>query len=177
MAAGATICTGCRLQQVSVTVMAAPSVSEFNLFLPPMSDSTHSHTILYAEDDADDLLMVKEALQRFDSPVHVLHAPDGFEALEKLKQAQVTSRLPCLIILDINMPGMDGREALVRIRQSEVFKKIPVVLFTTSSSDGDKNFARQWGAHFFTKPQVYSELEQMAGRFINLCEMKVTASA
>jgi CheY-like chemotaxis protein len=74
------------------------------------------------------------------------------------------------------MPGMDGRETLVRIRQTETFCKIPVVLFTTSSSDGDKSFASQWGAHFITKPQVYSELEILANRFLNLCESNVTVS-
>ncbi len=142
-----------------------------------MSEVEHNHTILYAEDDSDDLFMVKEALQHYETTVLILHAPDGYEALEKLKQAYVKSQLPCLIILDINMPGMDGRETLIRIRQSELFQKIPVVLFTTSSSDGDKTFASQWGAHFITKPQVYSDLEILAGQFIRLCESKPKAMA
>ena len=139
--------------------------------------SDHSHTILYAEDDADDLFMIKEALLHYDTPVSLLHAPDGFEAIEKLKQAYLLAQLPCLIILDINMPGMDGREALINIRQTDIFNKIPIVLFTTSSSDGDKNFAIEWGAHFITKPKVYSDLEALAGQFIRLCETKTIATA
>jgi len=142
-----------------------------------MSNTNHTHIILYAEDDADDLFMVKEALRRYDTPVSLLHAPDGFEALEKLQQAYIISQLPCLIILDINMPGMDGREALMRIRQSDSYRKIPVVLFTTSSSDEDRKFASKWGAYFITKPHIYSQLELLAGEFLNLCESRVTVSA
>ncbi|HEY6954638.1 MAG TPA: response regulator, partial [Flavisolibacter sp.] len=84
---------------------------------------------------------------------------------------------PCLIILDINMPGMNGREALIRIRQSEDFKNIPVVLFTTSSSEMDKAFARKWNSEFITKPLVFSELEALAKRFVSLCSASVSERA
>jgi CheY-like chemotaxis protein len=75
------------------------------------------------------------------------------------------------------MPGMNGREALIRIRQSEEFKHIPVVLFTTSSSELDKAFAKKWGAEFITKPLVFSELEMLAKRFVSLCTSSVSERA
>src|SRR6478672_9685717 len=103
--------------------------------------ATHKHTILYAEDDLDDLFMIRQAFEQFDGTTQLVHSSNGFEALEQLNRAKAESRLPCLVILDINMPGMNGREALIRIRQSEDFKRIPVVLFTTSSSEPDKAFA------------------------------------
>jgi len=142
-----------------------------------MSPAPHKHTILYAEDDLDDLFMIRQAFEQFDGATTLLHASNGFEALEQLNKEKVNKHLPCLIILDINMPGMNGREALIRIRQSEDFREIPVVLFTTSSSELDKAFARKWGAEFITKPLVYSELEQLAKRFVTLCTSSVTAKA
>jgi CheY-like chemotaxis protein len=75
------------------------------------------------------------------------------------------------------MPGMNGREALIRIRQSEDYKDTPVVLFTTSSSELDKAFAKKWGAQFITKPLVYSELEELAKRFISLCTATISERA
>jgi CheY-like chemotaxis protein len=72
---------------------------------------------------------------------------------------------------------MNGREALIQIRQSDDFKNIPVVLFTTSSSELDKAFAKKWGAEFITKPLVYSELEELAKRFISLCTTSVSERA
>jgi CheY-like chemotaxis protein len=139
--------------------------------------ATHKHTILYAEDDLDDLFMIRQAFEQFDGTTQILHASNGFEALEQLNKAKAERQLPCLIILDINMPGMNGREALIRIRQSEDFKNIPVVLFTTSSSEMDKAFARKWNSEFITKPLVFSELEALAKRFVSLCTASVSERA
>jgi CheY-like chemotaxis protein len=142
-----------------------------------MSFFAHKHTILYAEDDLDDLFMIRQAFEQFDGSTDLIHVANGFEALEQLNEAKKRKQLPCLIILDINMPGMNGREALIRIRQSEDFKEIPVVLFTTSSSELDRAFARKWGAEFITKPLVYSELEELAKRFVMLCSSTVSQKA
>src|SRR5689334_14585426 len=140
----------------------------------PMSSAKHTHTILYAEDDADDLFMVRQAFEQFDNTVELIHAFDGFQAIERLRQTQVHGSLPCLIILDINMPGMDGRETLVHIKQADSYKNIPTVLFTTSSSPADRSFAEKWGARFITKPLIYSELEALAQRFLMLCTQTVS---
>src|SRR5688572_4851877 len=134
-----------------------------------MSNTNHKHIILYAEDDPDDLFMVQQALEKFDDSIELVHASNGFEALEKLHHYHKQGNLPCLVILDVNMPGMDGKEALIRIRQSESLHKISVVLFTTSSSDGDKAFAKKWNAEFITKPLIYAELEVLAQNFLNFC--------
>jgi CheY-like chemotaxis protein len=119
--------------------------------------------------------MVRQAFTQFDGAIELLHAANGFETLEQLNQAKFNKKLPCLIILDINMPGMNGREALIRIRQSEDFKDIPVVLFTTSSSELDRSFAKKWAAEFITKPLVYLELEELVKQFLLLCTSSVSA--
>ena len=139
-----------------------------------MSTHAHSHTILYAEDDSDDLFMVEQAFEQYNGSITLLHASNGFETLEKLKILKIADRLPCLIILDVNMPGMNGKETLIRIKQNSELQKIPVVLFTTSSSDADKAFAKKWDAEFITKPLMYSELEELAKTFLNLCGVAVS---
>ncbi len=135
------------------------------------------NTILYAEDDSDDLFMVKQAFEKYNKDIDIIHAYDGFEALEYLNKVKGTDELPCLIILDINMPGMNGREALIRIKQSDDFKNIPIVLFTTSSSETDRSFARKWDASFITKPLIYSELEELAKSFMHLCNTEINKRA
>ena len=138
-----------------------------------MPTHEHSHTILYAEDDSDDLFMVQQAFEKYNGSFTLLHASNGFETLEKLNALRIADQLPCLIILDVNMPGMNGKETLIRIKQSSDFQKLPVVLFTTSSSEGDKAFAKKWDAAFITKPLMYSELEELAKTFLNLCGLAV----
>lgn len=99
-----------------------------------MSSTPHNCTILYAEDDLDDFFMIRQAFEQFDGATQLHHVSNGFEVMDQLNRAKAEKHLPCLIILDINMPGMNGREALICIRQSDDFKNVPVVLFTTSSS-------------------------------------------
>ena len=135
----------------------------------------HSHTILYADDDADDIFMVQQAFEKYNDATRLIHASNGFEVITKLNSLRITSTLPCLIILDINMPGMNGKEALIRIKQDGDLQRIPVVLFTTSSSDGDRAFAKKWGAEFITKPLMYAELEELAKSFVSLCGETVSA--
>lgn len=135
------------------------------------------HTILYADDDLDDLFIVSQAFKAQESDVTIIHAKNGLEALTYLDELHARNTRPCLVILDINMPGMNGREALVKIRQSNIFKKLPVVLFTTSSSLLDREFARKWNADFITKPLIYSELEGLARIFISLCGSEISKRA
>ena len=135
------------------------------------------HTILYADDDPDDLFIVTQAFKDFDNSIRIVHAQNGQEALQHLQKLEQQKVYPCLIILDINMPGMNGKDALVRIKQSDTHKDIPVVLFTTSSSSLDKEFARKWGANFITKPLAYDELEELAKTFVNLCDFEVSKRA
>lgn len=139
--------------------------------------SATKHTILYAEDDADDLFIVQQAFEKHHGEIELIHAYNGFEAIATLQERAVLGALPCLIILDMNMPGMDGRETLIRIKQSEALKEIPVVIFTTSSSREDKGFAQKWGAEFITKPLVFSELEALAKSFVSLCNFEISKRA
>ena len=133
------------------------------------------HTIFYAEDDLDDLFIVKQAFQSHDGNVSIIHANNGLEALETLHTLNEKNTLPCLILLDINMPGMDGRETLIRIKQDDRLKHIPAAMFSTSSSSLDKEFAAKWNAQFFTKPLVYSEMEKMVGTFVTICDHGLAA--
>jgi CheY-like chemotaxis protein len=134
-------------------------------------------TILYVEDDLDDLYMVLQAFEKYDGDISIIHQSDGFKAIEYLNQLGDLRSLPCLIILDINMPGMDGKEVLIRIRQSQILKNIPVVLFTTSANEKDAGFARKWSAKFFTKPLVFSELEDLAKIFLDICGFEMAKRA
>jgi CheY-like chemotaxis protein len=135
------------------------------------------HTIFYAEDDLDDLFIVKQAFQSYDGSVKIIHANNGLEALEILQNLGEQGTLPCLILLDINMPGMDGRETLIRIKQDDRLKDIPAAMFTTSSSSLDKEFAAKWNTRFFTKPLVYSEMEKMVDTFVAICSHGIAAAS
>ena len=127
------------------------------------------NTILWADDDADDLQMMREILIRNHKDYSIVEVPNGKKALEFLKQSKKNTRFPCLIILDINMPVLDGKETLSIIKKTEEYKSIPVVVFTTSSSELDKLYCRKLGADMITKPPTYSSLEATVIKLLDFC--------
>jgi CheY-like chemotaxis protein len=127
------------------------------------------HVIIYADDDPDDLELVKESFNEFANNVEVITFSDGAQALNYLSRQNSSDAVPCLIILDVNMPVMDGKQALIRIREMERLNAIPVVLFTTSSLPSDKTFAELYNAGFMTKPLNLQQMEKITDAFIEHC--------
>lgn len=138
-----------------------------------MNQPTIKNVVLYADDDPDDLQLVQEAFAHYANDVSVLTASNGEEAIRCLEKLTDSDAVPCLVILDINMPVLDGKQALVRMRNSPRMKDIPVVLFTTSSMPADNQFATQYKAGFITKPLNFKQMEMITDQFISHCAQEV----
>ena len=136
--------------------------------------ATPKNIVFYADDDTDDLELVQEAFGRYTNDVEVVTATDGVQALSYLQSLnhEYTSA-PCLIILDINMPLLNGKDVLLKIKDIPPLVSVPVVLFTTSSSALDKEFAKKYNAGFITKPLDVSQMEIITGLFIDHCSDEV----
>lgn len=98
------------------------------------------------------------------------------EGLDVLTDLMNKKQLPCLIVLDINMPKMDGRETLIKIKSEEKLSKIPIVIFSTSSSQLDKTFFNKYDTAYFVKPINFQELKKTAARLINICYHRSSGS-
>ena len=99
-------------------------------------------TILVADDDADDRLLIEDALKeaRLANDLHFVK--DGEELLDYLcrrgqYEGASQSPRPGLILLDLNMPRKDGREALQEIKSDSELRSIPIVVLTTSKAEED----------------------------------------
>lgn len=114
-------------------------------------------SILIAEDDADDRLLVEDALNENSiSSEDLVFVDDGEELLKTLKH---NKNSPAMVFLDLNMPKKDGRQALKEIKEDPILKHIPVIVFSTSSSVDDIKTSYKNGVNtYFTKPSKYSEL-------------------
>jgi chemosensory pili system protein ChpA (sensor histidine kinase/response regulator) len=83
-------------------------------------------------------------------------AKDGIDALEQLKAA---SKVPALILTDIEMPRMDGYELAASLQRSDQFSKIPVIMITSRSADKHRDKAFESGvSQYLTKPYDDKEL-------------------
>jgi CheY-like chemotaxis protein len=109
-------------------------------------------TILYAEDEENDIFFLKLAFQDLGSPHIVKAVMDGEQAIDYLAGTgtfadRVRYPLPALVLLDINLPKASGLEVLKWIRQQTQFKSLPVVMVTSSLRQEDMDMARQLGAN------------------------------
>jgi CheY-like chemotaxis protein len=126
-------------------------------------NSSRCITLLVADDDADDRLMIKEALEenRLANDLHFVE--DGEDLMDYLlkkgKYENSSVPRPGLILLDLNMPKKDGREALRDIKSDPRLKDIPVVVLTTSKAEEDIFRTYNLGVNsFVTKPVTFSSL-------------------
>jgi CheY-like chemotaxis protein len=132
--------------------------------------NTNHKLILCVDDDEDDLTMLREALNRESEAYHIIEAFDGVHALELLQQMrQSHQQLPCLIVMDINMPGMNGRETLSALQRDSEFSTIPVVLYSTSSSVSDVNFSTTNNVELITKPATVTGIYLAASKMLEYC--------
>ena len=123
--------------------------------------TTHPVVILMADDDPDDRLMAKEALEASGLLNEMRFVEDGVELFQYLEQRgkyQAAPR-PGLILLDMNMPRKNGREALKELKNHQDFKHIPVVILTTSQAEEDVRLGYELGASsYITKPVTFEGL-------------------
>lgn len=119
-------------------------------------------TILYADDDADDQLLIKEALEDARLLNDLRFVNDGEELMDYLLRRgdyadPAKSPRPGLILLDLNMPRKNGREALVEIKQNPNLRRIPIVVLTTSKAEEDIYRSYDLGVNsFISKPVNFS---------------------
>jgi len=124
-------------------------------------------TILYADDDPEDRMLVKEAWQesRLANELHFVE--DGEELMDYLhRRGKYTgladSPLPGMILLDLNMPRKDGREALKEIKADPKLRMIPTVVLTTSKAEEDICGAYGLGVNsFIVKPVTFQSLVEV----------------
>ena len=126
-------------------------------------------TILYIDDDEDDLEMLQEAIKEIDPSYEIVKAGNGEEGLSELYKMKENQTLPCLIVLDINMPKLDGKQTFQRIRADKALFNIPIVIFSTSSNKMDKMFFAGKNVEYITKPIHFPHLLQVAQKLLSYC--------
>ncbi|WP_379977070.1 response regulator [Emticicia soli] len=120
-----------------------------------------------ADDDPDDRVMTKEALEENFLLNELRFVEDGAELMDYLKRRgkysnPENSPRPGVILLDLNMPKKDGRECLREIKSDDELKSIPVIVLTTSKAEEDILRTYDLGVNsFVTKPVTFVELVEV----------------
>ena len=112
--------------------------------------------ILYAEDDGEDFSLFLDAVQENGFSYNIHRVNDGQELVDFFSEE--TSKLPKLIISDLNMPKKNGLEAVREIRRKSLLSKIPIIIFSDSKSPEEDQLSYDLGVNsFIQKPLSYQE--------------------
>jgi CheY-like chemotaxis protein len=118
-------------------------------------------SIFLVDDDEDDRMLIKEALEQVMHGITIIEINDGIELLEIMQQPEHLHG-PALIVMDMNMPRMSGLEALSAIRASSQ-RHIPIVMLSTSSNKELIFKAYRQGINaYITKPVSYNAYNKLA---------------
>lgn len=113
-----------------------------------------NHEVLVVDDETTICEFLTRALKEDNFNVRALTDPSTvMEAVEERK--------PCLVILDLHMPGANGLDVLKAMKAAA--PEVPVVLISGNPTPADKDEARRLGAcDFLAKPINWNYLRNIA---------------
>ncbi len=114
--------------------------------------------ILLVEDNPDDELLTKRALQNANVKNEIIVAHDGAEAIEFLHGSGPPDGdgpiTPAVVLLDLKLPKLDGLEVLELIRGNDRTKGFPVVVLTSSDEQDDIVRSYEIGVNSYVRKPV-----------------------
>lgn len=127
--------------------------------------------ILLADDDEEDCLIFKEALQETNMTDKFTKVNNGEELMKWLTQNP--DNLPDFLFLDLKMPQKNGYECLVEIKKSPQLQSLPVIIFSTTIDAFNIDKLYETGAHYYIqKPDSFTHLVRIIEQVRNLPEEK-----
>lgn len=123
--------------------------------------------IVLAEDDEDDRLFFKEAIDKVKIKTVLSTVNDGVELMEYL--ANNENIRPHVVFLDLNMPRKGGIECLEEIRANKEFNDLTIAIYSTSASDNDIEETFVKGANIYIrKPNDFKVLQKVISEVLSI---------
>lgn len=125
-----------------------------------------ANNILIVDDTPDNLRLLSKTLIK--EGYQVRCAINGSMALLTIK-----TKIPDLILLDVNMPDIDGFEVCQQLKMSELTKDIPIIFISASGHINDKLKAFEAGGiDYISKPFQIPELLSRVNSQLNLQNLR-----
>lgn len=123
--------------------------------------------ILLADDDEDDRLIFKEAINEVRIKTKLTLVNDGVQLMDYLQQTE--EELPHIVFLDLNMPRKGGIDCLREIRNNGKLKDLSIAIYSTSASEGDIEDTFIKGANvYIKKPNDFNTLVKVLAEVITI---------
>lgn len=133
------------------------------------NNSGEKKFILLGEDDIDDQEILEEIFESINVNLYLKFINNGQKLLSFIEEMQ-EEHLPCLIVLDYNMPELNGADILKKLQQNEKMLKIPKIIWSTSNAPAYKTKCLELGAcDYLVKPSNINNLENMLKYMLSYC--------
>lgn len=130
-------------------------------------------TIYLADDDEDDRMLIRTAVEQVISPVRIVELDSGDELI-KLIDMQGVSNDPAVIIMDMNMPRLSGLETLGVLKLNDSSRHIPVVMLSTTSNRALVRDAYERGVNAFLEKPVHEADFLKLAKAVDACFMNAS---
>jgi CheY-like chemotaxis protein len=128
--------------------------------------NTRLLNLLLADDDEDDCIFFKDAVEELPVSAKLTTVNDGVQLMHILSESEL---LPDVLYLDLNMPRKNGFDCLAEIKLHEKLKELPVIIFSTSFDKEVVTSFHEKGAHYYIrKPAEFSNLKRVIQKSIAL---------
>jgi PAS domain S-box-containing protein len=111
-----------------------------------------SRTILVAEDNPVNMMLVRSILNRIAPGVLLIEVANGLEAVEYCQ-----GNRPDLVLMDIQMPEMNGCEATQAIRKLDETLRVPIIALTAGNVKGEREKCFEAGMNDFVAKPIKEE--------------------
>jgi CheY-like chemotaxis protein len=158
-----------------ILIFSKPYFTRKTVPLNTSMQNTHiagppSKLIMFGEDDLDEEDFLREIFSSLDPSFSLLFVDNGRKLIADLELLP-EDKLPCLIVLDYNMPELNGAEILKVLRQNSRYDSIPKIIWSTSGSEIYKKLCLESGANdYIIKPSNIKELEGIARHLLSFCQ-------
>jgi len=124
--------------------------------------TTAKQNLLLVDDDKDDCLFFKEALEELPVTADLTTVHNGEQLMQLLSTRSAEPRPPHVLFLDLNMSRKNGFEVLSEIKLDEQLKELPVIIFSTYFEEEEVDLLYERGAQYYSrKPVEFSQLKKV----------------
>ena len=122
--------------------------------------------ILYVEDNFENKLFVRRVIESMGH--EMVEAETGLDSL-----VLAAERMPDLVLMDVNIPGMDGLETTAKFKQNPRLAHIPIIALTANAMKGDKERCLAAGCDgYMQKPVGVSDLRRQIDHYAEVTKSR-----
>ena len=129
-------------------------------------------SVILIEDDADDVEILRDALDMNGIQYEFTWLKDGSAAVKFFEDSEM---LPHIIVMDFNLPRVHGRDVVNFICSKKRLDPVPILILSTSSNNEDIAYAYRAGADkYLVKPATVEGIQETVSVILDMASSRIT---